>query len=951
MADNVIVNQPSSVGATIATEDVSGVQHQKVKVEFGGDGVATLVDTGTPLPVTDAAAESSLASIDGKITAINTGAVVVASSALPSGAASAANQATEIASLASIDAGIPAALGQTTMAASMPVAIASNQSAIPISGTVTVDTSLLATSAKQDTGNTSLASIDTKTPALGQALAAASTPVVLTAAQITTLTPQTNALTDTQLRASAVPVSNTNLDVALSTRLKAADTLAAVTTVGTVSAVTAITNALPAGSNIIGKTGIDQTTPGTTNKVSLGSDVVHTIIDSGSTVVTQGTATNLKTQAENYQGGTAVGSANPLQVTLANTGANATAVKTDGSAVIQPVSGTVTVTPSGTQNENLTQVNSQTVNVGIGSSGTGTQRVAVASDSSIATVAAVTAITNALPAGTNAIGKLAANSGVDIGDVDVTSLPSLIAGTAIIGKVGIDQTTPGTTNKVSIGTDGTVAINTALPAGTNAIGKLAANDGVDIGDVTVNNAAGASAVNIQDGGNSITVDNGGTFAVQATSVIPGTAATNLGKAEDSVHTTGDTGVMALGVGNEAQATLAADGDYIPLATDVKGNNMVVGNIAHDGIDAGNPIKTGGKVSTSITTPVSDADRVNSWYDEFGRQVMSDKDTELGLTIGITGLRDRLFVQRCTVLSDSLADGIALFWLRSVVNGGTIIQTDGEGQLKTSTDTAGASQLSSPNVAYYPGMVAWMNSAIRFGDTGVVGNIRRIGMFTVSGTTPQEGFYYELNGTSLTAVTVKAGVATAVAQASWTKNAVFPFTLDANYHSFEIRYTANSVWFYIDNVLRHNVSGTSASLTSSLSLPITVTNIKTSGATDVTFAIRNIGNGRFGQNGGVVNETGLSAVEALAVGGGTPNDSVDTGNPLKIGGYASSSQINTVSNGDRVNAWFTNNGVLNVIDVNGDYARRIQEEILERTKIQMLNISQAAGGGNYQFEYR
>ena len=45
------------------------------------------------------------------------------------------------------------------------------------------------TSALQTTGNTSLASIDTKTPALGQALAAASTPVVLTAAQMTTLTP------------------------------------------------------------------------------------------------------------------------------------------------------------------------------------------------------------------------------------------------------------------------------------------------------------------------------------------------------------------------------------------------------------------------------------------------------------------------------------------------------------------------------------------------------------------------------------------------------------------------------------------------------------------------------------------------------------------------------------------------------------------------------------------
>lgn len=53
-------------------------------------------------------------------------------------------------------------------------------------------------------------------------------------------------------------------------------------------------------------------------------------------------------------------------------------------------------------------------------------------------------IASALPAGTNAIGKLAANSGVDIGDVDVTSLPALAAGTNAVGKLlapDIDVTT------------------------------------------------------------------------------------------------------------------------------------------------------------------------------------------------------------------------------------------------------------------------------------------------------------------------------------------------------------------------------------------------------------------------------------------------------------------------------------------------------------------------------
>lgn len=57
-----------------------------------------------------------------------------------------------------------------------------------------------------------------------------------------------------------------------------------------------------------------------------------------------------------------------------------------------------------------------------------------------------------------------------------------------------------------------VTVTQPLPAGTNAIGS-----------VTVNNASGASAVNIQDGGNSITVD--GTVSA---SNLPSTVDTNFG---------------------------------------------------------------------------------------------------------------------------------------------------------------------------------------------------------------------------------------------------------------------------------------------------------------------------------------------------------------------------------------------------------------------------------------
>ena len=66
---------------------------------------------------------------------------------------------------------------------------------------------------------------------------------------------------------------------------------------------------------------------------------------------------------------------------------------------------------------------------GTGTVGATTQRVTLATDV-------------ALPAGTNAIGKLAANSGVDIGDVDVLSIA---AGTNLIGNVGLGVRTSGGT--------------------------------------------------------------------------------------------------------------------------------------------------------------------------------------------------------------------------------------------------------------------------------------------------------------------------------------------------------------------------------------------------------------------------------------------------------------------------------------------------------------------------
>lgn len=331
----------------------------------------------------------------------------------------------------------------------------------------------------------------------------------------------------------------------------------------------------------------------------------------------------------------------------------------------------------------------------------------------IGTVTAVTAITNALPAGTNAIGKLAANSGVDIGDVDITSVLPGVAATNLgkaedaahaSGDVGVmslavrqdaDASFAGTSGdyaplqlddngflkvniKAGAGSGGTAATDdgafTAASGSGTPIMGFVTSDSVDSGDVgvlamlanrqlkvtlydssanelsvgggtqytedaaaTANPIGNALIVVREDGragsltsadgdnvalrGNNLgelyvkhtdnitvnahAVTNAGTFAVQATSVVPGVAATSLGKAEDAAHSSGDVGVMALSVRQDTAAALAGtDADYQPLITDANGklhvNAGTVTVAAHAVTNAGTfAVQVDGAALTSL----------------------------------------------------------------------------------------------------------------------------------------------------------------------------------------------------------------------------------------------------------------------------------------------------------------------------------------------------------------
>jgi len=195
--------------------------------------------------------------------------------------------------------------------------------------------------------------------------------------------------------------------------------------------------------------------------------------------------------------------------------------------------------------------------------------------------------------------------------------------------------------------------------------------GTDIGDVTINNAAGAAAVNIQDGGNSITIDGSVTTSGTVTEANSAAALTALQLIDNAVSGAGYNitqmnGVnLLMGAGNTGtgsqRVTIASDQAAVAskaaINTYVDGSIVTIGakadakstatdttavtlmqvtkqisasvqtipsNVAHDSADSGNPLKVGGRASTTPVTAVAANDRVDAFFDVQGRQVVTAK---------------------------------------------------------------------------------------------------------------------------------------------------------------------------------------------------------------------------------------------------------------------------------------------------------------------------------------
>lgn len=255
--------------------------------------------------------------------------------------------------------------------------------------------------------------------------------------------------------------------------------------------------------------------------------------------------------------------------------------------------------------------------------------------------------------------------------VDSTQLPAALGQTTMANSLPValasnQSALPITDNSGSLTVDAPVGTPAfvRLSDGSAAITALPITD--NSGSLTVDSTqfpaslgqkamAASYAVVIASDQSAVPASQSGTWNIGT--VTPGTAATNLGKAEDVAHTTGDTGVFMLAVRNDSVASLSdTTGDYSPLQVNANGSLRVVveasgvqiapgsgsdanalrvsasnaNAVARDAVVSTNPVTVGGRASTAVPGAVSaDGDSVDVWLDRNGATVQATRPCTSG----------------------------------------------------------------------------------------------------------------------------------------------------------------------------------------------------------------------------------------------------------------------------------------------------------------------------------
>jgi len=137
------------------------------------------------------------------------------------------------------------------------------------------------------------------------------------------------------------------------------------------------------------------------------------------------------------------------------------------------------------------------------------------------------------------------------------------------------------------------------------------------------------------------------------SLTPGTAATNLGKAEDAVHASGDVGIQSLGVRipTTPAAQTSAAGDYGGMAIDQEGKTVIAPYGGSEVSWQGVPITL--TTTTSTAVKAAGAAGIRNYITDIDIANTSATGTRVDLLDGATVIRS-FWVPATTTISRSFS---------------------------------------------------------------------------------------------------------------------------------------------------------------------------------------------------------------------------------------------------------------------------------------------------------
>jgi hypothetical protein len=321
------------------------------------------------------------------------------------------------------------------------------------------------------------------------------------------------------------------------------------------------------------------------------------------------------------------------------------------------------------------------------------------------------------------------------------------------------------------------------------------------------------------------------------------------------------------IGGSTQAQLVAVTNAVPsteyglvVRNIPSGNQQVIGAVAAGAsVASTNPVLTAGYDGTNSRIIRTDS---------LGYQQGEIYDLDMLQNTQVSPQGGLRIAQTQRLVSDTF-EGTSIdptVWLTTVVSTATAAVSNGIMTLSTLTTATGSATVESRVAAeFVSGANLLFATNVRLGDTGVTGNVRRWGAFDA-----QNGFFFQLSGTTFSVVSRKASVDTVVNSGSFSgTNGLTTYTVDTNNHVYEILYSSNTVRFFIDRVRVHTLNAATTMLAATLTLKISHSNTNTSATTNQILEVRS---------------TAISLMGGLLTGAGTTGQGGLITGPRKVATY-------------------------------------------------------------------